>query len=415
MLKCTRRVITTVLLVIFAAGAADAQFRPGGEVAFDEGRNALDIPFELNSDKMYLRVKINDGGPYWLVLDTGSPGMILDTRVAEELGVETDEPVRVGGAGENPFMLANAKAKFDAVLPGIRLLDQPARVGGIDAVVGPFEGRRIDGVLGGYNVFSEFIVEIDYTAQTINIRDRDGYAPRAGGTVVPVSIEGGHCAVEATAVLLDGATLTGQFMLDTGLRGTMVFNSPFVNEHDLLNRCGRTVYTTTGGGVGGQVKTHVGRLDDFVFGGFSLGVIHASLSQLSYGALANEARAGIIGAAVLQRFRVVFDYAGERLILYEQEHNAERLDFDKSGMFLVSDADDRSVYRVIDVIDGAAAYEAGLRIGDVIMSIDGKPAGEVTLEQARRLFRRKSGTRYLIAYDRGGRLSTAELTLRKVM
>ncbi|UCG51803.1 MAG: aspartyl protease family protein [Candidatus Latescibacterota bacterium] len=409
------RILTIGLLTFLAASPVSAQFQPGGEVVFENGENALDILFELNSDKIYLQVEVNNRGPYWLVLDTGSPGMILDTRVAEELNIQTDEGYQVGGAGEKPFTLEPTDSVFDAVLPGMTLLDQPALVGGIDAVVGPFEGRRIDGVLGGYNIFANFVVEIDYGTQKIGVYKRDIYAQPDNGTVVPITIEGGHCVIEATSVLLNGDTLTGEFMLDTGLRGTMVFNTPFVNEHDLLTRCGKTIYTTTGGGVGGEVKSHVGRLKDFVFGGFSLGGLHAGFSQISFGAFASEEKAGIIGAAVLQRFRVVFDYAGERLILLEHDYNEESLDFDKSGMFLVSDVDDRSVYRVIDVIEGSPADEAGLEPQDIIREIDGTTAKDTSLEQIRRLFRREAGTTFSIVYQRDGRLNSTKLTLRKVI
>jgi hypothetical protein len=412
--KFTHLLLLTFVLVLTATGAS-AQFRKGGSVVFDDGNSALHIPFELNSDKIYLQVSIDGGGPFWLVLDTGSPGMILDTRVGEALGITTGEGFHVGGAGENPFTLARADSTFDVELPGLRMLGQQAHVGNIDAIVGPFEGRRIDGVLGGYNIFSGYIVEIDYYRQQLNIRDRQVYEYPGDGTVVPIEIDEGHCVIAATAILADGDTLTGEFMLDTGLRGTLVFNTPYVNEQNLLDRIEPTLYTTTGGGVGGQVKTHIGRLGNFVFGGVSFGGIYASLSQIESGALGNPDRAGIIGAAVLQHFRVIFDYAGERLILFESEYEPGRLDFDKSGTFLVADVGDRSIYCVIDVIPGSPAVKAGLAVGDIIRTIDGKPANEISLEQARRFFRRESGTTYSIEYERDGALHSTSLTLKKVI
>jgi len=411
----TAHLVLLALALLLPTTGANAQFREGGSVVFDNGRSAIHIPFELNSDKIYLQVSIDGGGPFWLVLDTGSPGMILDTRVGEALGITTGEGFHVGGAGENPFTLARADSTFDIGLPGLHLLDQPAHVGNIDAIVGPFEGRRIDGVLGGYNIFAEYTVEIDYHNQVLHIRDRRGYKYFGDGTVVPVEIDGGHCVIAATAILANGDTLSGEFMLDTGLRGTVVFNTPYVNEHDLLDRFGPTLYTTMGGGVGGQVKTHIGRLGDFVFGGVPLGRIPASLSQIESGALANPDRAGIIGSAVLQHFRVLFDYAGERLILFESDYDAGRLDFDKSGTFLVADADDRSVYRVIDIIPRSSADAAGLAVGDIIRGIDGTPASSIPLEKTRRLFRRESGTTYSIEYERDGTLHNTSLTLKKVI
>ena len=415
MKRVTNVLLLTLVILFCAAENAAAQFQPAGRVVFDNGKSALDIPFELNSDKIYVEVRIAGGGPYWLVLDTGSPVMILDTRVADELHVTTGEGFEAGGAGENPFILAPADSTVDASLPGLSLLGQRAFVGGIDAVVGPYEGRRIDGVLGGYNIFSEYVVDVDYSEQKIGVYVREHFDLPDDGRIVPIRIDGGHCAIEALSVLLDGDTLRGEFMLDTGLRGTLVYNTPFVNEHNLLERCGRTVYTTTGGGLGGQVKTHVGRIKTLVFGGFSMERLCVSLSQISRGALAGDDIAGIIGAGILQRFRAVFDYAGERLILSERSVDPGRLDFDKSGLFLVSDVDDRSIYRVIDVVTGSPADEAGFKVGDVLKRINGIHASRTSLEQIRRSFRRDEGTSYTIDYVRDNRAHTTTLTLRRVI
>jgi len=220
---------------------ACAQFGPGGDVIFDNGRGAAGIPFELNSDKIYLAVKINQKGPYWLVLDTGSPGMILDTRVANELGTKTSEGFDAVGAGEGSFRLAPADGVFDAELPGLRLVDQRAFIGGIDAIVGPYEGRMIDGVLGGYNVFVDHVVEIDYNRQTIGIHRRNDFVPPDGGTIVPVEVAHGHCSIEAKTVIVPGDTLDGEFILDTGLRGTVVYNTPVVDRFEIIEKLSPTV------------------------------------------------------------------------------------------------------------------------------------------------------------------------------
>ena len=49
---------------------------------------ATGIPFELNSNKVYLPVTLSDGKPRWFILDSGCPVTAVDTDVAAELKLE---------------------------------------------------------------------------------------------------------------------------------------------------------------------------------------------------------------------------------------------------------------------------------------------------------------------------------------
>src|SRR4051812_35289988 len=48
-------------------------------------RRGCTVPFELNSNKIYLNVKVNDAGPWPFVLDMGSNHSLLDLDLAREL------------------------------------------------------------------------------------------------------------------------------------------------------------------------------------------------------------------------------------------------------------------------------------------------------------------------------------------
>src|SRR4051812_32818296 len=51
----------------------------------DLQRGGCTVPFELNSNKIYLNVKVNDTGPWPFVLDMGSNHSLLDLDLAREL------------------------------------------------------------------------------------------------------------------------------------------------------------------------------------------------------------------------------------------------------------------------------------------------------------------------------------------
>ena len=78
-----RYLVVGLLLGCFLFPAAVNAQLDGGTIVFDEGVTAAEVPFERNSDKIYVSVMLNGKGPFWMVLDTGSPGMILDTQAAD--------------------------------------------------------------------------------------------------------------------------------------------------------------------------------------------------------------------------------------------------------------------------------------------------------------------------------------------
>ncbi|MEZ5330793.1 MAG: pepsin/retropepsin-like aspartic protease family protein [Thermoanaerobaculia bacterium] len=350
-------------------------YADSGEFRFANGRDALDIPFELNSDKIYLAVEVNGLGPFWMILDTGSPGLVLDTATAERLHLATGETGETTGAGEAGFPITAVEEPVRVGLPGLELLGQTAAVGPLDAVIGPFEGRRLEGALGCFSLLTKFEVEIDYGARRIHVRPPREAEPPPGALIVPVDTQWGHPLVEGSLLPQEGEEVPGVFLVDTGMRGSLLLPTAYVDAQSLLTRSGRTAYVTSGGGIGGQVFTHLGRLRRLSFGGVSLDNVPVNMSQAREGLLASPdwSTGGIIGSDVLQRFRVIFDYAHQRLLLIPRPYDADDLDVDKSGhLFLVSEVDDRSVVRV-GVAEGSARG-GGVRVGDVVREIDGEPA-----------------------------------------
>jgi C-terminal processing protease CtpA/Prc len=78
--------------------------------------------------------------------------------------------------------------------------------------------------------------------------------------------------------------------------------------------------------------------------------------------------AGNVGAGVLKRFNITFDYPHQQLI-FEPNANHDKPDvFDRSGMWLNQSADG---FEVMDVIPGGPAATAGIKIGDRVLTIDG--------------------------------------------
>jgi predicted metalloprotease with PDZ domain len=96
-----------------------------------------------------------------------------------------------------------------------------------------------------------------------------------------------------------------------------------------------------------------------------------SLSQATAGAFTSEDYAGNIGTRILERFKVTLDYERRQMWLEPGARYPRRDVLARSGMQLARAAD---TVRVMAVLPGSAGAAAGLREGDVVTALDGRPA-----------------------------------------
>ncbi len=354
------------------------------------------VPIELNANKPRVAVRVNGSEPLDFLVDTGSIFDLVDAERAAELGIASAGDYDASGAGEATMSLETAT--------GVRLalgdLDLPAqtvRVAPINAAIGAFEGRRLDGLLG-YDFFERFPVELDYAGGTLAL----GREPR--GTPVPLQLVRRHPFVHASFVL-GGRIFERDFLVDTGFRSGLVLNAPFVTEEGLVGLAGHTIEATTGSGIGGPTVERVGRAERLELGPFVLESPIVNLSLATAGTLAERNMGGIIGSEVLRRFTAVFDYPGARMLLEPNAAFHEPFEFDLSGLFLSAGATGIEVFRVVE---GSPAHEAGIRQGDLIRS-------EHSIEELRRLFRQAPGKEHELEVERGTERFRVTLRLRRMV
>jgi C-terminal processing protease CtpA/Prc len=122
------------------------------------------------------------------------------------------------------------------------------------------------------------------------------------------------------------------------------------------------------------------------------------------GAIAN----GTLGSGFLRRFTVAFDFDGQKMYLKPNDRLAQPHVFDASGIGFIRRGRQHVVFAVIPESAGASA---GVRAGDVLVEIDGRPAGELTPIQLRTLLSADGAARRLV-FERDGRAVPAVLQLQ---
>jgi C-terminal processing protease CtpA/Prc len=127
--------------------------------------------------------------------------------------------------------------------------------------------------------------------------------------------------------------------------------------------------------VGGPVTSDVGRVEALTVGRVEVSRPVTALAGASAGNFSgNDEWIGNIGGDILRRYTVFLDYANKRMILEPHAGTSEPFEADMSGLSLVmNDSLTSGVGRLTSFQDRRAT-DAGLAVGDTLVSIDGQPA-----------------------------------------
>ncbi len=217
--------------------------------------------------------------------------------------------------------------------------------------------------------------------------------------------------MRARLTLAGRPPLEGDFIIDAGSALPVILLPSFIEQNRLRESLPAT-FTTYGRGIGGEVPLPVGRAESISFGGFKLE--RPVTAFPSSGTFGGEGIAGNIGTAVLRRFRVVFDYSRGRLHLEPAKNFNDPFELDMSGLGLASEGPTFTGLKVARVLPGTPAAEAGLRQGDELVAIDGRPAADFKLMAVREMLRQPD-RRFELQVRRGAETVTAELRTRRLI
>ena len=384
--------------------AFDVPVQAFGDVAFLGGGTQARMPIEIHNNHVFVGVDV-DGHALRFMLDTGAVNLVA-THAAQRIGLASLGAIEARGPGDKSVGSGFARAERLVVGGAVvlerqllRVLDMP----GFDDV----EGVPVDGVLG-VELFKRLVVQIDYAARDLVLAGSPTFVAPPGAQSLPVTFFGHFPGIAGE---IDG--VPGQFWLDTGNRGGLMLLAPFVEANGLRQRYATSAPTTIGWGVGGRAAGRLARGGRLVLGDVVVDGPVLRLPSDSDGALAIRHVAGNIGGEILRRFVVTFDYARRLVHLVANDDAAQPFDVDRSGLWI--NAHPQGVV-VGAVMAGGPADEAGLRVDDVLTTLDAEPAAHVGLDTLRRrLAEWPAGRRVGVDVLRGETSTRAVLVLRDLV
>lgn len=274
---------------------------------------ALEVVYESFAGLILVPITV-DGSPIMdFVLDTGaSTSSLTDPYLANALGLGVREAGLARGMG------VGAKQVFiteEATLSsqGFEFLTTPLAIHDIGVLLSEMSGRDLHGFLGS-GLLGHYVVEIDPRGRRLVLHDPDEFLYRGPGSELPLELVAGRPVVEARAVIREGRKpVPVRLLVDTGSSRllTLVAGS---------RRQLRTPPDTTverGVGVVGRIDVEVAPIARLDLAAFTiLGIETAWVESYRVPAVQSiPGLNGILGNALLGRFRAIFDAPRGRLIL----------------------------------------------------------------------------------------------------
>lgn len=366
---------------------------PKGAIAFDY------------TNHLYFDVVLRDSIPARMVFDTGNTNILLDEAFYKKHFAHLGNLRKAMAAGAG-----NAMQAVNLDMSGWKYsvgehnqTEQRAVVMDLRKIL----GDGVDGMFGMAFMRGRK-VKFNYTDEYMLILPQEEQAPE-GYTCIKckwLDNSQNRMLIPIKVKITDEVSFDGNFLVDMGASTGMLLNSNLaakLNLKSVLSNTKKIIYDVAG--VGGSATDYIFRAKGVAIAGSEINDIRTSYSANTQGSLADSRYDGLIGNGLLERFDVIFDFEKCEIWLRPNK-NISKAAIYHSGIVLTPKND---CWIVNGLIEGGNAEKAGLKRGDVVVSINGLSRDKVDLKTLKKMS--ESAEAWKITVKRGN--TTSEISFEK--
>ncbi|NOY37765.1 MAG: PDZ domain-containing protein [Chlorobi bacterium] len=349
--------------------------------------------FKFVNNLIIIPVIVNDSDTLHFILDSGiNTSIITELSLGDSLSLNYVRQIKLHGLGSGESIDALVSSGNVFSIPGIQGTNQSLyimlqNIFNLSSIL----GMRVHG-LTGYNLFSNFIVEINYVRQVITLHNPDYYVYKhnRNARTLPLIINNSKPFIYGDIRYQGGDFFPVKLMIDTGASHALWLLKGTDGRIKLPEK---NIDTFLGTGLNGKISGKLARIVSFRLGSFTFEnplVAFPDTFSIRYtGALGN--RNGSLGAEILRRFDVIMDYPNHLITLKPNRYYNEPFRLNRSGIEIIAPIPGFHYYTISDVRKGSPAGKAGLKKGDTLESINYRNVKHMDIDEIYRVLQEKPG------------------------
>ncbi|MDW5287805.1 PDZ domain-containing protein [Formosa sp. PL04] len=390
------------------------------KVRFKLINNLIIIPVEINHVELSF------------ILDTGVSKPIVFSFLNQQdtLQINNTEAYILRGLGEGEsFEALKSKNNFFKIGEAINLNQDMYAIHDANLNFTPQLGISIHGIIG-FDLFKDFVVEINYAARYIKLHDPETYSYDECDACEIVNLEFYNNKPYLNAeVKIHDKIVPVKLLIDSGGSDALwIFEDVALDLYEDENY----FIDFLGNGLSGSVYGKRAKVQEFILKSFTLKSVNVAFPDSTAIQLAKRVkdRNGSISGNILKRFNLIVDYRKARLTLKKNKFYSDPFSYNKSGIelehlgeLMVAANDDhfsgkrinidvalspsynfklKPAFTIVEIREGSPAERAGLLIGDVVLTVNNRQTHQHKIHEIIHLFYGSDGEGINLTVDRNG-------------
>jgi predicted aspartyl protease len=383
--------------------------------SFPEGVHRVEIPIEIHNNLIVVPVILNNQLPLKFIIDTGVRTAILTQKVYSDiLNLSYTRKYSLSGPGGQKLVDAYITSNVTFDMPGVHGQGHSMLVLEEDYLeLKNSMGTDVHGILG-YELFSRFVVQIDYEAKKMVLIHPENFKPKRKYQELPIRIEDTKPFVELEISVRDSSSMKAKFLVDTGASHGMLIEE---DSDEKLRVPSKNIQSILGRGIVGIITGKIARSKSLKIGKYELNNLITSFPddyayRDSSGSKNFTPRNGSIGGDLLSRFTVIFNFSEEKMYIKKNASFKKGFYYNLSGLTLRASGVRLRDYEISDIRKNSAADKAGLLKGDQVISVNGITVSEFELSNVNNFFNSKPGRKIRMQIIRNGQNLKKEFYLQ---